>query len=80
MAGNYYQLIDELPGPSHGFDWFNQMIDRRRGRVCFRRCAVSASGESGQRFSAVGTMSTLGGVCVGGVEHDANEPCLPIVW
>jgi hypothetical protein len=52
------------------------------GRVRFRWCAVNASGESRQRFAAVGTVlsTALGAVCAGGVEHYANEPCLPIVW
>ena len=45
-----------------------------------RRWAVSASGGSGQRFAAVGTMSAVGAVCVGDVEHYANEPSLPIIW
>jgi hypothetical protein len=49
------------------------------GRVRFRRCAVNASGESRQRFAAAGTVSPIGAVCVGGVEHYASEPCLPIV-
>jgi hypothetical protein len=50
------------------------------GRVRFRRCAVNASGESRLRFAAVGTVSVLGAVRAGGVEHYASEPRLPVVW
>jgi hypothetical protein len=48
------------------------------------KCAAAVGcecfGRERQRFAAVGTMSALGAVCVGGVEHYANEPRLPIVW